>query len=204
MKTKKKIKLLIIVLLAIVFSPVILFALLHFLSMSLLFGAFMIGHITAPVPDVPEIRYGEFPYEVVYRTDGEIHTVSGIYVCEYAGIDSTPSSMGQTKVLNWKSYVKNTNVKFTRTNKYIPLLSNDNLEVYLEINDPGYYMGQKDIEPIDKPTLVCYTISESIVEIPERAGEKFKKVCDVEIISYKLPTPIENTFVQKKWYEFWK
>ena len=35
----------------------------------------------------PEIKTGEFNFSVTYEYNGEIKTVSGVYVCEYDGID---------------------------------------------------------------------------------------------------------------------
>lgn len=204
MKQNKKLKVLIIILLIIVILPIAVITFFYLLSFSMVFGGFLIGHITAPIPDIPKIRYAEFPYEIVYSTAGEIHTANGIYVCEYDGVETEPSSMGQTKVLAWKTYVSDEEFEKANCDEDIPLFLNDNLEVYLEIGEPGYYMGQRDVKPIDKPELVCYVISEETRKVPQRAGESFREVCDVEIISYELPTPIENTFVPKKWYEFWK
>ena len=35
----------------------------------------------------PEIKEGRFEFFVTYEVDGEINTVSGVYVCEYNGTD---------------------------------------------------------------------------------------------------------------------
>ena len=35
----------------------------------------------------PEIKVGEFDFQLTYEIDGEIKTIEGTYVCEFDGID---------------------------------------------------------------------------------------------------------------------
>ncbi len=192
MKTKKVAKIVIIILFIVIFIPPILFV----SYLGIVFAIPIVFSITAPEPDIPEIRHAEFPYEIVYKTNGEMCTTSGIYVCKYDGIETASA-----RTLTWESYVKNTDVKKPRDDQDIPLFVTDGIEVYLEIGEPGYYMDDPNIQPPDKPKLVCRTNSKIYFEW---YNDDFRQVCDVELISYTLPEPIENTFVPKKWYEFWK
>ena len=54
------------------------------------------------VPE-PQIKEGEFPFEMVYEIDGETITVNDIYVCEFDGFDWNE---GVGKHRKWKGYIK--------------------------------------------------------------------------------------------------
>ena len=50
----------------------------------------------------PETQSGEFKYSVTYEYNGEVNTVSGIYVCEYAGL-SWALDGGYSR--DWSGYI---------------------------------------------------------------------------------------------------
>ena len=51
----------------------------------------------------PEIKEGEFSFTVTYEYNGEIKTVSGVYVCEFSGI-SWALDGGYHRA--WNGYIK--------------------------------------------------------------------------------------------------
>lgn len=88
----KKISLLLILLL----SPILLTACLW---------TFALGgmYLFTPTPSQPKVKTGEFPFEVVYKLNGETYIVRDAYVCIYDGVGF---SEGDGKYRKWKGYVK--------------------------------------------------------------------------------------------------
>lgn len=159
-----------------------------------LFFVLMYKDVTTPLPPEPEIACAEFPYEIVCQYNGEVYAVNGDYVCEYDGIYSEWAN----RKLTWNSYVKGT------TDDEIVLFENDKIIVYCYIGEPAYYLGSPEHTEVPEPELYCKILPEGYVVSEKEHPESFEKVCGAEIISYNLSDPIENTFVSKKWYEFWK
>ena len=51
----------------------------------------------------PEVKEEEFNFSVTYEINGETKTVSGVYVCEYDGIDRVLDGVNHRE---WKGYIK--------------------------------------------------------------------------------------------------
>jgi hypothetical protein len=94
-----------------------------------------VGVWLSPDPPEPEIRYGEFPFEIVYKLDGELYTIHDVLVCEYDGIDANE---GVGKYIQWKGYIKGTG------EEQIVLLCEDNIRIVCTIGSPDYYMNDPD------------------------------------------------------------
>ena len=62
-----------------------------------------VGHLLVPGPPRPAVRYGEFPFRVVYEVNGETLTIEDTVICEYAGVESR--GIG-TKIRTWTSRLK--------------------------------------------------------------------------------------------------
>ena len=75
---------------------------------------------TAPEPQIKE---GEFPFEIVYEIDGEIITVNDIYVCEFDGYDWNE---GRGKHRKWKGYIKSSG------SEELILLEDGDLKLYMK------------------------------------------------------------------------
>ncbi len=130
----------------------------------------------APVVPPPEITYGEFPVELVYEIDGEIVTVSDIYVCEYEGY--------RHRRHEWKAYMK-------RTGELGFVLHKDLFtKIYCRIGYADYYMGENVEAPGMEAVVIYKDFSGSGVLFPAELYEKHK----IKLISWTMPEPIENSF----------
>lgn len=141
----------------------------------------------------PEIKEGEFDFEVVYEIDGEIKTIEGTYVCEFGGIDR--SFVGASRY--WNGYIKDHDGSTSYVLKTI-----DNSSVVLELNlTAGFFMSDPD-NIYDDGTFVfmpdpyIYIVSgDPTIEDPtnELYFEPYEGDA-IKIISFEYDPPIENKY----------
>ena len=138
------------------------------------------------VPE-PQIKEGEFPFEIVYEIDGEIITVNDVYVCEFGGFDWNE---GVGKYRKWKGYIKSSGAE------ELILLEDGDLKFAVSIGSPEYYMGD--------PTCSYFENEPSIFYIkPNEFGGTTVGLSDIEslleryklkLVSWTFSEPIENSF----------
>lgn len=141
-----------------------------------------------PNPPTPEITYGEFPFEIVYEIDGEMITISDVYVCEYDGIGANE---GSGKHRTWKGYFKSTG------EERLVLFQDGNLTFACAVGYPEYYMSDPCVFNYSYVPYIYYVIS------PDEFGGASSGVMDIEqlleryklkLISWDLSKPIQNSF----------
>ena len=137
----------------------------------------------------PEIKKGEFNFSVTYEFDGEIKTISGIYVCEYDGIDFVVDGGFRRE---WKGYVKDN----TTEEAILLATAADGGEIELNLGfDPDCFMGDANWEG-EEPFIPWIS-----VKVVNDEGLYFQNDVDIiaetygaKIISYDCDEPIQNTF----------
>lgn len=157
----------------------------------------MLTNIIYPSPDVPVIKEAEFPFEIVYEKNGELVTVQDIYVCEY---DGTYTHTGG-KSRCWDEYFKSGN------EDALVVFNDDTTEIGISIGLAWYYMEDPNYSKKNGkmiPTAYKRIYKNGGVHGEPLSAEELYSEYGVKIISWKLSEPIENTYVPKKWYEFWK
>ena len=137
----------------------------------------------------PEIKSGEFDFSVTYEYCGEIKTVSGVYVCEFDGIDWVLDG-GYHRV--WSGYVKD-----GTTEERIRLgVAENGGEVDLELFfDPDRFMGDyysEDDEPFAPYVSVKVVDDEGMYF--ENDADRIFELYGARVIDYEYEEPIENTF----------
>lgn len=164
--------------------PIILLFSLFIWSTSSIIGIWF----STPTPHKPEITYGEFPFEIVYKLDNKTITINDVYVCEYTGIGA---DKGSGKHRTWKGYFKSTG-----EDKLI-LYQNENLTFACAVGYPEYYMSDPSILNYEYTPYIYYVIS------PNEYGGTSSGVMDIEpllqqykisLVSWKLSKPIQNSF----------
>jgi len=183
----------IVVLMAIflvIISIVILPWVLTFLGISLL-----------PNPSKPEIKYGEFPFSLVYQINGETKTIEDTLVCEYAGIGMDE---GTGKYRVWKEY-------FNSRNQKILLLNTDGSpgivfsdkktvkqEIYYDPGPAGYYMGDIKFYGDYNPNFPNASFFEQYADGSSSEGiinsEDLLNNYNIKLISWDCLKPVENKF----------
>lgn len=184
-KSKSKIISRVLKVIICVIAGVLLFPFAIFL---LMWGAVALGNLLSPAPAAPEVKYAEFPFEVVYEIDGETKIVNDVYVCEYDGIGMNE---GVGKYRKWKGYVKSTG------ETSIILVEDGNLTLACSIGDPEYYMSDPNPPGFIYTPYIYYIID------PNKYGGRSTGTSDISsllikykinLIKYRLSPPIENSF----------
>lgn len=136
----------------------------------------------SPNPPQPEIKYGEFPFRLVYDIRGEQKVVEDAVICEYDGI---AMNEGVGKYRKWKSSLMSNN------EEYIVLLSLfDGRKIVYPFGNADYYMGEDKTEYYLFPNAIILRNNGSNLI---RAAE-LKKEYDIELISWEASPAIQNTF----------
>ena len=135
-----------------------------------------------PKPPIPEIKYGEFPFRLVYEIDGEQKIVEDVIVCEYDGIGMNE---GSGKYIKWKSYLKS-----NRKEEIVLLSLGIGKKIVYPLGDPECYMGA-DIEEY-------YLFPNAVITRLNGAGlirsDELQETYNIKLISWEPSPPIENTF----------
>ena len=138
------------------------------------------------VPE-PQIKEGEFPFEMVYEIDGETITVNDIYVCEFDGFDW---NKGVGKHRKWKGYIKSSGTEV------LILLEDGDLKFAVSVGSPEYYMSDPTCPYSENTPSIFYIepnefggITSGVLDI-EPLLEQYK----LKLISWKFSEPIENSF----------
>lgn len=137
----------------------------------------------------PEIKTGEFDFSVTYEYGGEIKTISGVYVCEYDGIDWTPDGGYHRE---WTGYVKD-----GATEEVINLGTAEDGGI-VELNlcfYPDHFMGDSYWED-DEPFAPCISVKivDGVGLYFENDAELIDEAYGASIISYEYDEPIVNGF----------
>ena len=144
-----------------------------------------LGLYISPNPPEPTIKYGEFPFEIIYEINGESYTVNDIFVCKYEGI---AIDEGSGKHRTWSGYLKS-------TGKHgVILLEDEKRTIYCYVGDEEIYMDDQD--NCEKEPLVPYvycTIKTKNYE--DRLSEKeILEEYNIKLVGWTLSDPIENSF----------
>lgn len=136
----------------------------------------------------PEIKSEEFDFSVTYEYGGETKTVSGVFVCEYAGTSWTlDGGYGR----DWTGHIQGGELE-----DHVPIDTVDGNEIILVLNlDPEYLMDDfnADLYDIPKPYIMVKMVSDEGMWFVHDPGE-IEEYCGAKIISYEYDEPIENSF----------
>lgn len=100
----------------------------------------------------PEIKVGEFDFQLTYEIDGETKTIEGTYVCGFDGIDR--SFQGASR--QWIGYIKDHD---DSTCYLLKTIDKGDIKVELDFA-PDYFMSAPDFadayDIIPEPYIICY------------------------------------------------
>lgn len=159
-----------------------------FLVISSVWIALYLGITFSKNPAKPEIKYGEFPYKLVYELDGQKCIKEGKFICKYKGISMDE---GRGKYRNWIGFIDG-------TDKPSVLLFEDEMyEIYCYIGDAEYYMGdyensEYNSDFIPKPYITGLPKEGNDMKI--LLEDKVNSVYKIKIIDWEFSEPIDNVF----------
>ena len=137
----------------------------------------------------PAIKSGEFNFSVTYEYKGEVNTVSGVYVCEYAGTYWTLDG-GYDR--DWTGYIKGAD-----DNDHILLDTVEGGdEVILVLNlRPDYFMDDFnfDLYDIPAPYIMIKDYTEEGVRFLQDPVDTEREY-GAKVISHEYDAPVANSY----------
>lgn len=135
----------------------------------------------------PQIKEGEFPFEIVYEIDGETVTINDIYICKFDGFDWNE---GGGKHRKWKGYIKSSG------EEELILFEDSNLKFAVSVGSPEYYMSDPNGSYSENTPSIYYIkpnefggVSSGVDGI-EPLLEQYK----LKLVSWNFSKPIQNSF----------
>ena len=142
----------------------------------------------------PEIKSGEFNFSVTYEHLGEIHTISGVFVCNYAGTSWTVEGGDFSR--DWVGYVEG--VEAGPAYDVLISTTGDGGNIYIALGlSPDYFMGETYMLDFYTPApYVFIEYSNEADDMAESFGDEelIAEIYGIRIISYQYDDPIENSF----------
>ena len=135
-------------------------------------------------PSKPKIKYGEFPFELLYEYKGEQKRIVDTIICEYEGISF---SLDGGNSRDWTCDFKNDDGY-----GYYYIDKDNEPDLYIVVPEaPDYYMGDKEESKDASDPYIRY--------IDEKTGTYYEEkkeidVVDIKIIEWKPSEPIQNNF----------
>lgn len=134
------------------------------------------------VPAKPNVKHGEFPFELIYEYKGKQYALNDTIVCDYEGY-SWSLDGGNSR--DWIC-------EFSKDNEYGQYYIDKENEptLYIEVPQaPDYYMGDKEFSKEDAYPLIMY--------IDEATGTYYQEkdkvdVVGIKIIDWKPSKPLKN------------
>ena len=155
----------------------------------MLLAVMLVGALTGCGLDVPrpQVKTGEFNFSVTYELHGEVKTVSGVYVCEYAGVELALDG-GYSR--SWNEYIKggmDEHIELGRVGDDVFWLD---LDLY-----PEYFMNDPEWSLIGIPEpRICAVITDSEGTYYEYDTEIIEENYGARVLNYEYDEPIENSF----------
>jgi hypothetical protein len=148
------------------------------------------------VEPAPKIKDGRFNFSITYEQWGETKTISGVFVCEYAGRSWTLEGGNFTR--DWSGYVEGVeNLDETYYASVSLYTADDGGEVLLDLAlSPAHLMGEPHLaDAVMEPGIfVVYSSEDNLSSEQISDDEEIESLYGVKIIDYHYDAPIENTF----------
>jgi len=158
----------------------------------------------------PAIEYGEFPFRVVYKSDGETHIIEDVIICEFNGYDL--SALFQ-KPRSWNIGLKSdTDAPYPVSYNIRILEFDDNTNsvlnpdrvieehwVSLSLGAPAHYMGDPNASSMvhKEPHFYYIELYESAVSYFDSTmltHAQVKELFGIEVVEWTFSEPIVNSF----------
>ena len=135
----------------------------------------------------PEIKEGRFNISVTYEHNGEIKTASGVYVCEYDGVNWW--DINRDTYANWKESYEGD----IQDGGIIPVCNTDDGgEIFISLLlYPEYFMGD--------PEYANYTpLIRAELWYADEQTDDIERIAEhgVKLIDYEYDEPIENSYTK--------
>ena len=163
------------------------------LSMILIFTLMLTGCSVEPAPKIKE---GRFNFSVTYEEWGETKTVSGVFVCKYAGRSFILEGGRFTR--DWEGHVEGIDHADEIYNSAVLIRkTDDGGEIYLDFSlSAAHMMGEPYLADavIEPGFFHVYSNEDHTSSSAGVDTEEIYELYGLKIIDYQYDAPIENSF----------
>ena len=151
---------------------------------------------------IPRVKYGEFPFELIYEKDGKQFVVSDTLCIRYEGIawDEASGFYYKLSPSYKKGNMDHTTGQAEALTIFRGTINNESHIVYLELGDCEYYMGME----YESQFYRKFNISPGDIVVSSRnyngaiSAEELADIYNIKLISFKISPPIaQNTITSK-------
>lgn len=148
------------------------------------------------VEPAPKIKEGRFNFSVTYEEWGEPKTVSGVFVCKYAGRSFTLEGGRFTR--DWEGHIEGIEHAGEIYNSAVLIRkTDDGGEIYLDFSlSAAHMMGEPYLaDAVIEPGFFHeYSNEDHSTSAAGIGTEEIYEIYGLRIIDYKYDAPIENSF----------
>lgn len=140
-----------------------------------------------PSPPKPIIKYGKFPFRLIYEINGKRKVIEDAIICTYDGITTNE---GNGKHRKWRA-------KYASGKDTIYLDNiGENKYIYFTVNYPEYFMGDPcpDVQYDNNPGCIMLYDATEYPAYNALTDEILFRDYHIKIIKYECAKPIKNTF----------
>jgi len=150
----------------------------------------------------PVIRYGEFPFHIEYKLNGEIFSIKDTVIAEFRG--HTRSTKG-LPIRSWRGTMQSgesprrdifhdTDVPSVLTEGQ----HNMGIWIWISTGWPDHFMGDSNRTFRDHPRIVLSEqfswMRGSVITSTEITAEQLQEYFDITIVTWEFSEPIQNRF----------
>ena len=144
----------------------------------------------------PKIKDGRFNFSVTYEQRGEAKTLSGVFVCKYAGYSFVLEGGDFSR--SWDGHIEGIERAGEIYNSAVVVYeTDDGGEIYLDFNlSAAHMMGEPHLaDAVIEPSLfLVYSNEDNTSSTVNDDAEEIEALYGIKIVSYQYDSPIENSF----------
>ena len=166
------------------------------LSILLLVAMLVFSLTSCEIEPPPTIKEGRFNFSVTYEHLGETKTISGVYVCEYAGVSWSLEGGDFTR--DWKGHIEGIEHAEEVYNSAVFICkTDDGGDIYLDFSlTAPHMMGEPFLaDAVIEPSFFHEYSNEDHTSSESGAStEEIEELYGLKIIDYQYDEPIKNSF----------
>lgn len=157
----------------------------------------LVGMLTScGVEPKPNIKEGRFNFSVTYEEWGETKTVSGVFVCKYAGRSFTLEGGDFTR--DWEGHIEGIEHAGEIYNSAVLIrTTDDGGEIFLDFSlSAAHMMGEPYLaDAVIEPRFFHEYSNEDRTSSESGAdSQEIEELYGLKIVEYKYDEPIKNSF----------
>ena len=152
------------------------------------------------VDAAPKVKKANFDFSVTYEEWGETKTISGVFVCKYAGRSFTLEGGNFTR--NWDGHIEGIEHAEEEYNTAVLIkTTEDGGKIYLDFSlSAAHMMGEPYLaDAVIEPTFfLVYSNEDNTSSWFGGDANEIEEIYGLKIVDYQYDAPVENVFGSSK------